>query len=293
MRVIDTGVDAPSACRVAVPRLRSPAPATIGAAEAAFAAVYAAVREHGYDVVHNHAFDAPAVELATALRAPVVHTLHLPPDEAVAEARASSGRVGRSSDRGACVSNAQAAAWAPGRHGRRGPAAVRPDARDPVLARAAARARCSRAGSAPRRERSRRSRSRGPPVSRSEVFGDAYDPDYARERIDPRARASPAWPFNPGVPRTVIWEAMARAAVVLCPALWEEPFGMVAAEAQACGTPVVAFRRGALAEVIVDGETGFLVAPGDIAAAADAVGRSPTASRGDAASTPRPSSIWS
>ena len=46
---------------------------------------------------------------------------------------------------------------------------------------------------------------------------------------------------------------------------------MVAAEAQACGTPVVAFRRGALDEVVVDGVTGFLVAPDDIDAAADAV----------------------
>ena len=43
---------------------------------------------------------------------------------------------------------------------------------------------------------------------------------------------------------------------------------MVAAEAQACGTPVVAFRRGALEEVILDGVTGFLVAPDDIGAAA-------------------------
>jgi glycosyltransferase involved in cell wall biosynthesis len=47
---------------------------------------------------------------------------------------------------------------------------------------------------------------------------------------------------------------------------------MVAAEAQACGTPVVAFRRGALDEVIVDGVTGFLVAPDDLSAAAAAVG---------------------
>jgi glycosyltransferase involved in cell wall biosynthesis len=63
---------------------------------------------------------------------------------------------------------------------------------------------------------------------------------------------------------------MARAAVVLCPVMWDEPFGMVAAEAQACGTPVVAFRRGALPEVVVDGVTGFLIASRDIRAAARA-----------------------
>jgi glycosyltransferase involved in cell wall biosynthesis len=74
---------------------------------------------------------------------------------------------------------------------------------------------------------------------------------------------------------------MARAAVVLCPARWDEPFGMVAAEAQACGTPVVAFKRGALGEVIVDGLTGFLVAPDDLRAAADAVGLTAGLSRSD------------
>ncbi|MBO0893237.1 MAG: glycosyltransferase, partial [Acidimicrobiales bacterium] len=68
---------------------------------------------------------------------------------------------------------------------------------------------------------------------------------------------------------------------VLCPANWEEPFGMVAAEAQACGTPVVAFRRGALPEVVVDAVTGFLVTPGDIRGAADAVRRVPELSRRD------------
>ena len=64
---------------------------------------------------------------------------------------------------------------------------------------------------------------------------------------------------------------IARASVILCPVRWEEPFGMVAAEAQACGTPVVAFRRGALDEVILDKVTGFLVAPDDVLAAADAL----------------------
>jgi glycosyltransferase involved in cell wall biosynthesis len=50
-----------------------------------------------------------------------------------------------------------------------------------------------------------------------------------------------------------------RARGLLNPLLWEEPFGMVMLEAMAVGCPVIAFRRGAAAELIVDGETGFLV----------------------------------
>jgi glycosyltransferase involved in cell wall biosynthesis len=111
-----------------------------------------------------------------------------------------------------------------------------------------------------------------------DVYGDTYDPDYTRERIDPR-RSYAGVRLHEGVARTAIWEVMARAAVVLCPARWEEPFGMVAAEAQACGTPVVAFRRGALAEVILDGVTGFVVAPDDISAAAEALTKTAELSR--------------
>jgi glycosyltransferase involved in cell wall biosynthesis len=51
----------------------------------------------------------------------------------------------------------------------------------------------------------------------------------------------------------------AKACCLLMPLCWEEPFGLVMAEAMACGTPVVAFRRGAAAEVVVHGETGYLV----------------------------------
>ena len=69
---------------------------------------------------------------------------------------------------------------------------------------------------------------------------------------------------------------------------------MAAAEAQACGTPVVAFRRGGLGEVIMDGVTGFLVPPGDIQAAAEAVAAGGRAlARRPAASTPSASSTWS
>jgi glycosyltransferase involved in cell wall biosynthesis len=72
---------------------------------------------------------------------------------------------------------------------------------------------------------------------------------------------------------------MARAAVVLCPARWDEPFGMAAAEAQACGTPVIAFQRGGLSEVIMDGVTGFLVPPDDLPGAAQAVSKAAGISR--------------
>ena len=61
-------------------------PAAAAAAESAFSTAYLAMQETRYDVIHNHAFDAPAVRLATTLQAPVVHTLHLPPDQAVSAA---------------------------------------------------------------------------------------------------------------------------------------------------------------------------------------------------------------
>jgi len=49
------------------------------------------------------------------------------------------------------------------------------------------------------------------------------------------------------------------AEALLFPIDWPEPFGLVMIEAMACGTPVVAFRRGSVPEIVEDGETGFLV----------------------------------
>ena len=51
---------------------------------------------------------------------------------------------------------------------------------------------------------------------------------------------------------------LGSAAALLFPIQWEEPFGIVMTEALACGTPVIAFRRGAVPEVVEHRKTGFL-----------------------------------
>lgn len=66
-------------------------------------------------------------------------------------------------------------------------------------------------------------------------------------------------------------DLMARAAAVVVPIRWPEPFGLVMPEANACGTPVVAFDIGAAREVIAHGKTGFVVPPGDLDAFCAAV----------------------
>jgi glycosyltransferase involved in cell wall biosynthesis len=53
-------------------------------------------------------------------------------------------------------------------------------------------------------------------------------------------------------------ELLGRAAALLVPVQWEEPFGIVFAEALACGTPVVSCPRGALPEIVREGVEGFL-----------------------------------
>jgi glycosyltransferase involved in cell wall biosynthesis len=54
-------------------------------------------------------------------------------------------------------------------------------------------------------------------------------------------------------------DLLSRARGLLNPIQWEEPFGMVMIEAMAVGCPVIAFRRGAVPEIVIDGKSGFLV----------------------------------
>ena len=63
-------------------------------------------------------------------------------------------------------------------------------------------------------------------------------------------------------------DLLERATAVLFPIDWDEPFGLVMTEAMACGTPVIASRRGSVPEVVVDGVTGFIVSVENFAAEA-------------------------
>jgi len=275
VRVIDTGVDprslAATLYRAGGPAGRDPAPA-----ESAFARAYSAVRENRYDLIHNHAFDAPAISLAAGLDMPVVHTLHLPPDEAIAAALRQAGQGGQP-PAVACVSVFQASIWR---------AVARVDAILPPYVPTRSVPWSDAAGDgvvfagrlSPEKGAAEAIDIAQAAGARIDVYGDVYDADYARDQIGPR-RDAPGVAVHQGVPRTSMWAVMARAAAVICPSRWDEPFGMAAADAQACGTPVVAFRRGGLAEIVVDGVTGFLVAPDDIQAAAECVRKTAQISR--------------
>jgi glycosyltransferase involved in cell wall biosynthesis len=74
------------------------------------------------------------------------------------------------------------------------------------------------------------------------------------------------------LPKEEVGAYYGRAAVVVCPSR-REGFGLVCAEAMAHGRPVVATAVGGLAELVVDGETGILVPPGDSGALRAAVHR--------------------
>lgn len=83
------------------------------------------------------------------------------------------------------------------------------------------------------------------------------------------ARSGVTW-LPEMLPKREVIQLLTHATVFACPSLYE-PLGIVNLEAMACGTAVVASRAGGIPEVVSDGETGLLVAPGDPGMLADAL----------------------
>lgn len=86
---------------------------------------------------------------------------------------------------------------------------------------------------------------------------EAFEEEYWNEVVEPRLDGSEEIIGEITVDEKA--DLLARAAAVLFPIQWPEPFGLVMTEAMATGTPVIAFENGAAPEVIVHGKTGFLV----------------------------------
>jgi glycosyltransferase involved in cell wall biosynthesis len=107
---------------------------------------------------------------------------------------------------------------------------------------------------------------------------DRADRDYYHDVIKPLLRAAGSLvEFLGEVGGKDKDDFLGHAHALLFPIDWPEPFGLVMIEALACGTPVIAFNRGSVPEVMEDGRTGFIVESVDEAVAA--VGRLDTLDR--------------
>lgn len=87
---------------------------------------------------------------------------------------------------------------------------------------------------------------------------DKADREYFEREIEPLL-AHPWVEYIGEIGETEKGEFLGGARALLFPIDWPEPFGLVMIEALACGTPVVAFRRGSVPEIIEHGVTGFVV----------------------------------
>jgi glycosyltransferase involved in cell wall biosynthesis len=99
---------------------------------------------------------------------------------------------------------------------------------------------------------------------------DRVDQDYFDEQIQPMIKSGNV-DYIGEIADHEKSEFLSGAVALLVPIDWPEPFGLVMIEAMACGTPVIAFNRGSVPEIVDDGITGFIVE--DINGAIGAVDR--------------------
>ncbi len=102
---------------------------------------------------------------------------------------------------------------------------------------------------------------------RLNMYGIVQDEDYYRRRVTPCVDGTSV-AYHGAIGGAERLAALGRARALLHLVNFDEPFGLSVVEAMACGTPVIASRRGSMPELIEDGVTGFLVDSVDAAVAA-------------------------
>ncbi|PRC44985.1 glycosyltransferase family 4 protein [Mycobacterium sp. ITM-2017-0098] len=226
-----------------------------------------------FDVIHNHSLHHLPVAMAPMLTTPMLCTLHTPPTPWLESALSATAGDGA---RFAAVSAFTARSWrhaladvtvvrngvdverwplGPGGHDLVWFGRITPE-KAPHLAIAAAR-------------RARRQLVIAGPIS---------DPDYYVEHVRPHLGHDVRYAGH--LAHRDLARLVATSAAALVTPQWDEPYGLVVAEAMMCGTPVVAFDRGGIPE-IVDTRSGRLVPAGDVDAMASAIPQALALSRID------------
>ena len=224
-------------------------------------------------MIHNHSLHHLPIAMAGTVSTPMLSTLHTPPtpwlESAIQVARILPGLVrrGQPPHRASMVAPSAGRARHPQRRRRR-----------PLESPDAAAVRwCGSAVSHRRRERTWRS-TRPSLAGRPLVLaGPVAHHGYYDAEIRPRL-ARPGIEHVGHLTHAALNRLVGEAAAALVTPCWDEPYGLVVAEALACGTPVCAFARGALPELLRE-DCGFLVAPGDVAGLARAIAATPRISR--------------
>jgi len=222
-----------------------------------------------FDIVHNHSLHHLPVAMSTMLDVPVLTTLHTPPTPWLESAISVAGEpvectaVSRSTaaawrhvvDATVVRNGVDLARWKPGPGGGSAVWTGRlvPEKAPHVAIEAA---RLAGIGLV--------------------LAGPASDPAYFAREIEPRLGGEIIYAGHLDHER--LSALLAQASVAVVTPAWEEPFGLVAIEAMACGTPVAALPRGALSEIVAPG-TGALAAGDSPLELAAAIARSLTCDR--------------